>query len=1111
MASNGGADGYWGYDDRHPQQQQQGGGGGVGAVGGFPSPQESEQRQQLHRTASEEVQQALSGSLGLTTGGSSGFTGRSTYAAFDPLDNARLSPSAFDPNLQFVLPRFASGGPSDPFGFGVGVADPPSSSRNIASPMPFDFNFGSSGQTPRAEQPHQPSPFYPSPYPPATASSQNSSHPTQLAHRQSLDHQQRNGTPSTAAPDGGTSNYAAQRPSDLPAATTASAYASLPAQPSYAQRSFPATQGSSTSSGAPSHLLAPTNAELESPIYAPYGSSVISVNSTPNTAYKMPALSVNLPPSQAGPQPFNPAELGLPAPPPAGGSNNFAGLYSASGFDMLGVLARVAARPNPQIQIGPVDMSCSFAVVDARRWDLPLVFVSDTFAKMTGYTNEEIIGRNCRFLQTPGGGTVQGAPRKYTDSNACWHMRQHIQAGKESQSSLINYTKGGRPFINLVTIIPICWDTEEIAYFVGFQVDLVDQPNAIMNRMRDGSYTVNYSLVGQQYNSAIIPNPSSSTATDDSTKTVSMKTIQAAGDGLAGMHPEPDDWMLPDGNGGDESPENGASAGASSGAGARRDSQQQQQPGQPGRPNAANQRPTAAEQMAGVGGEPSGHPDEELLDLVAQRGIDSLALEVDQRAFHKLLLGEADDFVHVLSLKGSVLYCSPSVKRILEYEPGELVGSTMSALCHPSDVVPVMRQLKDASSISTPYVKLLYRIRRKHSGWIWIEATGKLHIEPGKGRKCVIAVARPRDVPNTGWNELRQNGGIGDTEFFTKIGERGSVLFATSTMQSVLGFAPQEAIGCSFFDISLPEYRQQLEVALQQAQLGAPASVQHKMRNRNGQAIEVVTKFYPRHPEVADSTAPQDLPEAPLHTAIIAQTTEISSEQRKAHSIFGTSAPVYTSSSGASPAVSDTGSNSGSSNNGSTSNGAFQSTFKSLQHPSSISDNIFDELETRRPTSWQFELHQLQSMNKKLRDEKDYLLATRRAKRNSTAYSERSRKGSAASDTGSKASSATGRVCQNCGRDSSPEWRAGPNGKKTLCNSCGLRWAKNLKQASKSGNAPPGSPTSSTGSTLAAFAPMTISPAQSAVPSPQQYSFALPKVDEDADDAMGGSVWPPQQ
>lgn len=83
--------------------------------------------------------------------------------------------------------------------------------------------------------------------------------------------------------------------------------------------------------------------------------------------------------------------------------------------------------------------------------------------------------------------------------------------------------------------------------------------------------------------------------------------------------------------------------------------------------------------------------------------------------------------MHVLSLKGSLLYCSPAVTRILEYEPSELVGSTLSSLCHPSDVVPVMRQLKDASSVSNPIVKLLYRIRRKYSGYIWLEASGKLH------------------------------------------------------------------------------------------------------------------------------------------------------------------------------------------------------------------------------------------------------------------------------------------------------------------------------------------------------------------------------------------------
>lgn len=101
---------------------------------------------------------------------------------------------------------------------------------------------------------------------------------------------------------------------------------------------------------------------------------------------------------------------------------------------------------------------------------------------------------------------------------------------------------------------------------------------------------------------------------------------------------------------------------------------------------------------------------------------------------------------------------------------------------------------------------------------------------------------------------------------------------------------------------------------------------------------------------------------APLHISIIAQTNEISSEERKARGGFSLAAPVYTPIPGQSPAVSDADSSASGSNHssreGSATSATFQSTFKTLVHPSSVSDNVFDELETRRPTSWQFELHQ---------------------------------------------------------------------------------------------------------------------------------------------------------
>lgn len=148
----------------------------------------------------------------------------------------------------------------------------------------------------------------------------------------------------------------------------------------------------STSTSVPSSTV-PT----ASPIYAPYGSSIVSINPPPPLGNKQ-ALTIHpftLTSSSSSaiyppPAPWDPASLNLPIPPPNGTSTNFAGLYSSSGFDLLSVLARVAARPNPILMIGPVDTSASFVVADARKFDLPIVFASEGFTKMTGYKSEDI-------------------------------------------------------------------------------------------------------------------------------------------------------------------------------------------------------------------------------------------------------------------------------------------------------------------------------------------------------------------------------------------------------------------------------------------------------------------------------------------------------------------------------------------------------------------------------------------------------------------------------------------------------------------------------------------------------------------------------------------------
>lgn len=96
---------------------QTGAGGYSPAPRTAPSPATGGYGRPLAKTASEDMRQSFGNGNGRTPG---------DYGGFNPMENARLSPSAFDPNnfsSQFVLPRFASGGQNDPFGMGVSVTD----------------------------------------------------------------------------------------------------------------------------------------------------------------------------------------------------------------------------------------------------------------------------------------------------------------------------------------------------------------------------------------------------------------------------------------------------------------------------------------------------------------------------------------------------------------------------------------------------------------------------------------------------------------------------------------------------------------------------------------------------------------------------------------------------------------------------------------------------------------------------------------------------------------------------------------------------------------------------------------------------------------------------
>lgn len=100
----------------------------------------------------------------------------------------------------------------------------------------------------------------------------------------------------------------------------------------------------------------------------------------------------------------------------------------------------------------------SVVISDPSRPDTPIIFVSDEFERQTGYPPEEVLGRNCRFLQGP-----------ETDPKAIQAIRDALDAGTEITIDLVNYRKDGAPFWNRLRIRPLFYEKGDIQYFAGQQ------------------------------------------------------------------------------------------------------------------------------------------------------------------------------------------------------------------------------------------------------------------------------------------------------------------------------------------------------------------------------------------------------------------------------------------------------------------------------------------------------------------------------------------------------------------------------------------------------------------------------------------------------------------
>ncbi|KAI1785238.1 PAS domain-containing protein [Ganoderma leucocontextum] len=667
-----------------------------------------------------------------------------------------------------------------------------------------------------------------------------------------------------------------------------------------------------------------------------YSSSSPSTSSSPHSTSSAAFPLSNAPPPYLNPSPDPqdhhphppfpphlplsvPSALGLP-------------IYSTSGFDLLSLLARVVTRPYPKIYLGPVDLSCSFVITDTRRFDSPIVYASPSFLKLTGYDEHEVIGRNCRFLQGPSGLVHRGHQRMHTSPDAVAHMRKNIVADKECQVSIINYRKDSSAFINMVSVIPLRGgvhnspdEADDIVYHVGFQVDLTEQPKSILSKLKDGTYVVNYSDK---------PVPSAHVPTRD-WRTSSM-TMRGLSKDLRAL--------------------------------------------------LADSAFTASFELS-----TSTHASTAI--ALSNSPAEPISLDPydGNKPLHMFVLDRSPDFLHVVSLKGAFLYVAPAVRHVLGYDPDELVGHSLTEFCHPADRVPLMRELKEASSTPGPSlltasavpssasptatgggsndsslpgssgvvprpVDLLFRIQAKGRGYVWVECRGRLHIEPGKGRKAIILSGRLRNLPHLDWGPISRAGGLvapapsrpmlppltdvddeseerlPEREFWGLLSDTATFLYVGAAVRDVLTWGAGEVIGKPLADFvngsSVQEVHMAIQVEMAKVLAGAIES--------SGLACDVLTK--------------EGNP-IPVHIVLYRPRLQ-----------GGPGGVVDTVGSGADPAsrppvicqVKRC-------------EGTAPPPANAVVHP--LQGSVFDEMDLDRSSSWQYELQQLKFKNQRLADE----------------------------------------------------------------------------------------------------------------------------------------------
>lgn len=129
-----------------------------------------------------------------------------------------------------------------------------------------------------------------------------------------------------------------------------------------------------------------------------------------------------------------------------------------------------SARPEDELALRESALAATaegVTISDPRLPDNPIIYANTGFERLTGYSVQDVVGRNCRFLQGPA-----------TDPSTVDQIRRAVRKEQECSVQLLNYRKDGTPFWNRLSITPVRDAAGALTHFVGVQSDVTAQKRA---------------------------------------------------------------------------------------------------------------------------------------------------------------------------------------------------------------------------------------------------------------------------------------------------------------------------------------------------------------------------------------------------------------------------------------------------------------------------------------------------------------------------------------------------------------------------------------------------------------------------------------------------------